>query len=170
MLWRLPLEPSSGMRVATSTSPVFPPVASCACRTLGHRMGTAMRLLLLILFLFSAQAFAETDPRLVELEIAYNRLHQEQQSLYQQFQMTQELRRMALQENPAYVPGASGVGMESTPGLDYEENVRRQRERQERLQGYERDIAQTYARYLELGAQKRRLLDQIIGLAQPANR
>lgn len=135
-----------------------------------------MKILPLLPFLFSAglALAAEPDPRLAGLEAAFNRVHQEQQSLYQQFQMTQELRRMALQEAPGFVQGSYGMGVDvtTTRGLDYDDNVRRQREREERLQRYERDISQAYARYLELGEQKRTLLEQIVSVAQslPAGR
>ena len=133
-----------------------------------------MRYLLLILLLgMSSAAFAQPDPRLASLEAALNRVQLEQQSVYQQFLMAQELRRNELQEQqqaPSSVRGYSVMGMEANRPLDYDENLRLQRERQERLLRYERDIHQAYSRYLELGQQKKGLLDQIMELAQPARR
>jgi hypothetical protein len=131
-----------------------------------------MKRLILILCLFSAgRVLADPDPQLLHLEMAYGLVHQEQQSLYQQFQMTLELRRIELQDNPAS-PGRSysGMGVDSARGIDYDETIRLQRERQDRLQRYERDINQNYARYLELGDQKKRLLEQITALRQAADR
>lgn len=131
-----------------------------------------MRLVLLtLLLLASTSLLAETDPRLSQLETAFNRVQQEQQSMYQQFLMAQELRRNELQEqSTTALRGYSVMGADNTRPLDYDENVRLQRERQERLQRYERDISQSYARYLELGYQKKVLLDQIIELSQPPRR
>lgn len=121
---------------------------------------------LILLLLVWASAVAEADPRLVRLEAAYNRAHQEQQAMYQQFQMIQELRRNELQQMDA-LPGSGRAGMPSAnagKSLDYDENVRQERARHERLQRYEREIAQSYARFLELGQQKKALLDQINAL------
>ena len=39
------------------------------------------------------------DPRIVQLEITLNNINQEQQAVYQQFQMVQELRRNEMQVN-----------------------------------------------------------------------
>ena len=39
------------------------------------------------------------DPRVAQLETALNQVQQEQQALYQQFQMAQELRRNEIQES-----------------------------------------------------------------------
>jgi len=58
-----------------------------------------------------------------------------------------------------------GTDREST--LNYEENVRLQQKRLEQLERYDRDLSQAYSRFLELGNQKKALLDQIIELTQP---
>ena len=114
------------------------------------------------------------NPRVVELEMALNQVQQEQQAVYQQFQMTQELRRNDIQENfPQAIqapnstmqPYASG-GLKDNPPLSYDDNVRLQRERQERIEQYTRDLKRYYARYAELGEQKRALLDQLIELTR----
>lgn len=128
-------------------------------------------LLLILLLLCASVARAEPDPRLAALEAAYNRVQQEQQAMYQQFQMTQELRRNELQEvSPNLMRNYSMTQADNTQPIDYDENVRQQRARQERLQRYEREINQAYARFVELGNQKRLLLDQIIELSQPPRR
>jgi len=124
-----------------------------------------MKTLSLTLLLVSTLALAEPDPRLVRLEAAYNRAHQEQQAMYQQFQMIQELRRNELQQMDALPGGGRGMpAVNAGKLIDYDENVRQERARQERLQRYEREIAQSYARFLELGQQKKALLDQINAL------
>lgn len=137
---------------------------------IGLAMKPVLMTLLLILFAInSCLVFADPVPRLVQLEAAVNQVQQEQQSLYQQFLMTQELRRNALQDiAPTITQGYSVKGTGSANSLDYDENVRLQRERLERLQRYDRDLEQAYSRFLELGNQKKALLDQMMELTHPA--
>lgn len=108
------------------------------------------------------------DPRLAQLEMALNHLSQEQQAVYQQFQMIQELRRNEIQDSqPLTAQGYLAMGgVKDAPPASYDDNIRLQRERTERIQQYTRDLNQLYARYAELGNQKRALLDQLAELAQ----
>ena len=128
-----------------------------------------MKILFLILALLSyGWAAAETEEaRLERLEAAYNRVQQEQQAVFQQFQMTQELRRNEL-EPPT--PGGgrrySAMG-EDSRAVDYDENVRQQQARQDRLQRYDREISRAYTRHLELANQKKALLDQMQAVREP---
>jgi hypothetical protein len=126
-----------------------------------------MKSLLLILLLFCCGwALADADPRIGKLEADYNRVHQEQVTLFQRFQMTQEMRRNELlQEAPSILSNYSLMGTDSNRILDYDENVRQQQARQERLLRYDREINQAYARYLELSDRKKALLDQIQALS-----
>jgi hypothetical protein len=55
-------------------------------------------------------------------------------------------------------------GMNSNPPLSYDDNVRLQRERQDRIQQYTRDLNDLYSRYSELEEQKRAVLDQLMEL------
>ena len=115
------------------------------------------------------------NPRMAQLEMALNHVQQEQQAVYQQFQMTQELRRNEIQENyPQAIqtpnsmmqaPYAMG-GLKDNPPQSYDDNVRIQRERQERIEQYTRDLNRLYSRYAELGEQKRALLDQLLELTK----
>ena len=115
------------------------------------------------------------NPRVAQLEMALNQVQQEQQAVYQQFQMTQELRRNEIQENyPQAIqtpnsmmqaPYAMG-GLKDNPPQSYDDNVRIQRERQERIEQYTRDLNRFYSRYAELGEQKRVLLDQLMELTK----
>ncbi|MCG2578688.1 hypothetical protein LZ012_16945 [Dechloromonas sp. XY25] len=130
-----------------------------------------MKILFLIFALLSCGwAAAETeDNRLDQLEAAYNRVQQEQQAVFQQFQMTQELRRNELEPPPPPGTGTrrySALGDDSR-ALDYDENVRLQQARQDRLQRYDKEISRAYTRYLELANQKKALLDQMQTLGQP---
>lgn len=139
-----------------------------------------MKAIILTLFLLSSSlagsALAQTapsadpqpDPRIAQLETVLNRVQQEQQSVYQQFQMTQELRRNEIQEgHPLIVQGSAGMGgVRDAPPTNYDDNIRLQRERQERIQQYTRDLNDLYSRYSELGERKRSLLDQLMELTK----
>ncbi|MDQ3184884.1 MAG: hypothetical protein M3Q16_00120 [Pseudomonadota bacterium] len=142
-----------------------------------------MKAIILILFLFSsslagsvlaqtARVDPQPDPRIASLETVLNRVQQEQQSVYQQFQMTQELRRNEIQEgHPLIVQGPAGMGgVRDAPPTNYDDNIRLQRERQERIQQYTRDLNDLYSRYSELGERKRALVDQLMEIVKEAGR
>lgn len=125
-------------------------------------------ILLLLSLAFSGWATAEQDSRLAALQAAYNLMQSEQQSVYQQFLMAEELRRSELQEWSVAMPRTyPAVGTDTYRQLNFEENTRLQRDRLERLQRYDRDISQAYARFIELGERKKALLDQILELSKP---
>jgi Mg-chelatase subunit ChlI len=109
---------------------------------------------------FASQA--ELDAQTRRLESALNRIQLEQQSVYQQFQMMQELRRseqqQTYQSSQTYTPPP-------TPP-NYEDQVREQQARDARMQGYQSELDRLYARYRELEAQKQPLLDELSALAQ----
>ena len=127
--------------------------------------------LALVLLLAAAPALAQTDPspqeraaaraeleaRIRGAEAALSRVSAEQQSVYQQFQMVQEMRRSERQEllDPmqVYTPPASPP--------NYDDVVRDRQAREYRLQDYASQMDRLYARYRELEEQKRRLLDQL---------
>ncbi|MBA4143818.1 MAG: hypothetical protein H0X43_12705 [Nitrosospira sp.] len=140
-----------------------------------------MNPIILALFLFGAglpvSTLAQTvpqlppkpDSRIAQLEIALNHVNQEQQSVYQQFQMVQELRRNEVQGgDPLMVQGMGGI--KDAPPINYDDNIRAQRERQELVEQYNRDLNRLYSRYSELGEQKKTLLDQIMDLAKETAR
>lgn len=150
-----------------------------------------MKTIIFVLFLLSssltAAALAQTalgpypktpylapDPKVAQLETALNQVQQEQQALYQQFQMAQELRQNEIQESFPQTPQTPSTmtqspyvtGLINNPPQSYDENIRSQRERQERIQQYTRDINRLYSRYNELGEQKRGLIDQLMELTR----
>jgi hypothetical protein len=128
-------------------------------------------LLLILLLLGCGWAFADADPRIAQLETAYNRVHQEQVTIFQQFQMTQEMRRKELEQDaPNITRSYTTMGMDNASTLDYDENIRLQQARQQRLLRYDREINQAYVRYLELGDRKKALLEQILALPLPSRR
>jgi hypothetical protein len=117
------------------------------------------------------------DPQIAQLEIALKQVDQERQAVYQQFQMTQELRRNEIQDNnpqviqganvTSMVPYASG-GLKDNQPTSYDDQVRALRERQERIQQYGQDLTRLYSRYSELGEQRRALFDQLMELTRSA--
>lgn len=107
------------------------------------------------------------DPRLVQMEMALNQLTQEQQAVFQQFQMIQDLRRNEMQDVYPIVLGPPAMGgVKEGPPPSYDDTIRLQRERRERIEQYTRDLNQLYSRYAELGNQKKMLLDQMTELAR----
>ena len=122
------------------------------------------RLLLLFALLACACAWAgeSVQQQVRRIEGALGRITQEQQALYQQFNMVQELRRN--EERQMLPPLQFYVAPGSPPNYD---DVKRQEEaRAQRVKDmqYERD--RLYARYRELEEQKRPLLEALSALAQ----
>ncbi len=110
-----------------------------------------------------AAARAAQDGQLRALEAELARVVAEQQSVYQQFQMVEGMRRVETEAMQA-VPGAN-----APPGSapSYDDMVRERKAREQRLQGYVDDLARLYARHRELDDRKRVLLDQIQELSAP---
>ena len=111
----------------------------------------------------------EPDPIDVEIgrvEMVLDHIGREQQSVYQQFQMVQELRRSEAQEGYqsqlVYTPPI-------TPP-NYEDLRAQEDDRQARLRDYKLELDRLYARYKDLEAQKQPLLDRISELAQERTR
>ena len=110
----------------------------------------------------------KVDPRITQLEMALSHVSQEQQSVYQQFQMLQELRRNEIQDMNPLIQGMGGV--KDMPPISYDESISLQRERKERFNQHTRDLDRLYARYAELGEQKKVILDQLRELAKEIGR
>jgi hypothetical protein len=126
-----------------------------------------MRWLALVLaMLFAPAGFGQLNPiqqQTQRVEGALNRLSIEQQAVYQQFQMIQELRRneerLALQRLPIY--RSSTVVAPS-----YDDIQRDEEARNVRMNDLQAEGDRLYARYRELEDQKRPLLDTLAALAQ----
>jgi hypothetical protein len=96
-----------------------------------------------------------------QIEATLGRVTQEQQALYQQFQMVQELRRneeRQLLPIQTYSLGA--------PPRNYEDVKREEETRGLRVRELQYELDRLYARYRELEDQKRPLLDTLAQLAQ----
>jgi hypothetical protein len=123
-----------------------------------------MKQIILLLFLVaSAAAFAATNntDKLSKLESMLNGVRQDQQSVYQNYQMAKELRLKEVEE------GGPGYGTSiNTPPPNYDDVVRAQLEREQRIQQYSDELKRLSIRYLELENQRKALVDQIRELAQ----
>lgn len=104
---------------------------------------------------------ARLDAQLRRVEAALSRISQEQQSVYQRFQMLQEMRRAELQQ--VYQQGQTYTPPATPP--NYEDLVREKNAHEQRLQQYSEEIDRLYARYRELDAQKQPLLEALSELA-----
>jgi hypothetical protein len=114
-----------------------------------------------------AHADAATDAEIRQLQASIASLQQEQQSLYQQFQMTQELRRTETQDlNPGVVQNSPVYDINS-PQTNYQDLERAKQDRLDRIQKYTQDLNGMYARYRALEDQKTALRARIDELMQP---
>jgi hypothetical protein len=122
-----------------------------------------LRWLLLALGLLGVPAWAADDlaQQVRQVESALARISQEQQSVYQQFQMVQEMRRSAqaqMQPLQSYTPPP-------TPP-NYDDVKREEEERTQRIKDYQYELDRLYARYRELEEQKKPLLEELSALVQ----
>lgn len=124
-----------------------------------------MRTVLLLLLLTLPLAIhADTGTQVRQLEKSLARVQQESQSIQQQFMMIQELRRNEISESPTLAPPVPSA--KSVPVPKYEDLIRLQQERQERIEKYTTDLNRLYARYNELENEKQTILEQIKSLEQ----
>ena len=121
-------------------------------------------IVMLALVCVPARADPATDAQVRQLEAGLDRVRLEQQAAYQNFQISQEMRRIELLE-PGVLIAAGPPGSSIAPP-NYDDMVRSQRERQERIEKYTADLRRMYARNLELEDQKRLLRDQLLELLQ----
>lgn len=120
-------------------------------------------ILLFLLLIASGAAFAddEAQEKLNLLEAMLDGVRQEQQAVYQNYRMTKELRLMEVQEGtPPRSQYPHGADL-NTPPPDYDELIRAQTEREQRIQQYTDDLQNLSVRYLELEEQRKELLEQI---------
>lgn len=133
--------------------------------------------LLFIISIFVASlAFAEMDIKkvptpneiksaeILRLEGNMARLSQESQAAYQQFLMTQELRRNEL-ATPVDPMPFNPTG-KSVPVPNYEDMIQRRKDKDERLNKYNQDLDQLYSRYKSLEMERDEILQKIKALEQ----
>jgi hypothetical protein len=131
--------------------------------------GSAMKqIIIFLLLIVSGTALAEPNAfvRLSQLKAELGSVQQEQQSAYQNYQMTKELRLNEVQESSPPM-GQHPYGMDiDTPPPNYEDVLRTQLERENRIQEYTLDLSRLSARFMELEKQKKLILQQIHELEQ----
>jgi hypothetical protein len=125
---------------------------------------TMLRPLLLMIALLAGPVWSAegTEQQVRYIEAAIGRINQEQQSLYQQFNMVQELRRN--DERQLGLPGYT-----VPPSTNYDEARRQEAARTQRLREHQYELDRLYARYRELEDQKRDLLQTLSSLAQQSS-
>ncbi|MEO8164087.1 MAG: hypothetical protein ABI619_01700 [Betaproteobacteria bacterium] len=126
------------------------------------------KFMLLGLMLLANGAMAQTPPDtpLQRTQALLVAVRDEQQAVYQQFQMIQSLQQAEIQRpDPALAAYA-------TPGQipNYDDTARARQEQQARLSNYSNELQQLHERYRELGAEASRLVDRMRALSQQGSR
>lgn len=127
-------------------------------------------LILLPLFIVSMTVWAESssepvtnkDAEIRQLEKTMARISQESQATYQQFLMTQELRRNEMLESPDTIP--LNLTGKSIPIPSYEDLMRRRQEKNDRTEQYNADLDRLYTRYRELESEREAIFEKIKSL------
>lgn len=109
-----------------------------------------------------AAAQDDIDAEIRRVQAALSQMQAEQQSVYQQFQMVQELRRQELQRIEQSIQTNQPAGQPR----NYDDLVSERATRLERSQQYADEANRLYQRYRELEEQKKPLLDRLSELAQ----
>jgi hypothetical protein len=120
---------------------------------------------LFLFALFSSAALAaqsDTDFELRRLTTLLDAVRQEQQSVYQQFQMAEAMQRS---ESKSAESGAPPVAQDGRPP-SYDDNVRAKQELQTRLKYYADEMRRLSDKYRELGNQSAALMEEIRALAK----
>lgn len=121
-------------------------------------------LISLLLLALAMTVLAETDTEIRQLEKTMARVLQESQLTYQQFLMTQELRRNEMLEAPVLIPPS--LSGKSVPIPNYEDMNRLRQEKDERIEKYTADLDRLYTRYKALENERETLFEQIKHLEQ----
>ena len=114
--------------------------------------------------LVRGQTSAELEAEAKRIDAALGRINQAQQSVYQHFQMVQELRRTELARPDPFAPQPN-VGI-APPPQDYNELQRQREARENRIKELTSELDRLYARYQELEEEKRPLLERLGELAR----
>ncbi len=122
-----------------------------------------MRVIAWILLFVSASVWAQSDnaAEARQLQAQISAIAQEQQSVYQQFQMVQSLRRDELQAaNPQVIENSPVYSSDNAPP-NYDDIVRQKAARDERIRQYTGEVNALYARYQTLEQEKQQLVARL---------
>ncbi|QOJ10235.1 hypothetical protein [Nitrosomonas sp. H1_AOB3] len=117
----------------------------------------------LLLVSMSVPAVAGNEKQIFELEAAIMQQQQEQQILFQRFQMLQELRRHEITQVEQALPIGSDIIINGE-APKYEDTARQRKERAERVHRYTDELDELYMRYQETENERRALIEQLNGL------
>lgn len=117
----------------------------------------------LLLVSMSVPAVAGNEKQIFELEAAIMQQQQEQQILFQRFQMLQELRRHEITQVEQALPIGSDIIINGE-APKYEDTARQRKERAERVHRYTDELNELYMRYQETENERRALIEQLNGL------
>ena len=109
---------------------------------------------------FGLSGMAAAADELKSLQDALNIVNQEQQAIFQQFQMIQELRR-----RDAEAARPSAIGQLGSPG-NYEDVIAARKAHAERDEHYARQLDDLYARHRDLDRQRRAIMESMQRLRQ----
>ena len=121
-----------------------------------------------LVFCLSAAVLADaaTEAEIGRLQMQLDQLQHLQQSVYQQFQMIQELRRTEIDaQYPQVIQNSPDYAIGNSPP-NYDDVVRQRAERDNRIKRYTDDLNRLYAQYQDLEVQKRSLVDRLNLLVQ----
>lgn len=117
-------------------------------------------LTIVLLLVSTGAAAANEELRSLQEQLAL--INQQQQALYQQFQMIQQLRRSNVE------PGLPQIG--GGPPGNYEEMVASKRAQAERDEAYARELRELYQRHQDLEREKQPIIQRLRQLREPAPR
>ncbi len=139
--------------------------------TFSQSIHNTMRYIILLLSLIGSitvlaqsEVVETKDAEIRQLEKTMARVSQESQATYQQFLMTQELRRNEMMESPDNIP--LNLTGKSIPIPNYEDLQRRRQEKNNRMEKYTADLDRLYTRYKELESEREALFEKIKSLEQ----
>lgn len=122
-----------------------------------------MQWILILLLVVPAFVWADSSQNIQDLisqhESELVRLQQEAQTVHQQFQMIQELRRNEMNETSVSIQ--PNVAIDSMQALNYEDMVKRKKEKRARIQQYGVDLDTLYLRHKELNERRNALFNEI---------
>ena len=122
-----------------------------------------MKRILILLLVVPAFVWADSSQNIQDLisehESELIRIQQEAQTVHQQFQMIQELRRYEMNETSVLIQPSVTVG--SSPVANYDDIVKRKKEKQARIQQYGINLDALYLRHKELNERRNAFFNEI---------
>jgi hypothetical protein len=124
-------------------------------------MRSVAALFLFVVFAGTAFAQSANESQMRKLTALLDGIRQEQQSVYQQFQMTETLQRSELRD----VGTVPGIEVQEGSPPSYDDAQRAKRDRQNRLNYYADEMKRLSGRYRELANESASVVEQMRMLA-----